>query len=76
MPPKVRSFLRRGCHEILPMRVALMRRHIGTDPFFEFCEESIETESHIFFECAYFASIWTRESFNISPDFAVPNFAT
>lgn len=60
IPPKVRMFIWRACHEILPTRVGLMRRHVGTNPFCAFCSHKIETEAHIFFECPMFADIWMK----------------
>lgn len=30
IPPKIRNFVWRVCHEIIPTRVALMRRQVGT----------------------------------------------
>lgn len=39
----------RAFHDILLTRVALMRHHIGTNPYCEFCRMAIKTEGHIFF---------------------------
>lgn len=51
VPPKVRTFLWRACHEILPTRVALMRRHVGANPYCEFCLKEVEKVTHILFAC-------------------------
>lgn len=57
VPPKVRNFLWRACHDIIPTRAALFRRRVGSEPFCEFCKTAVETESHIFFHCPFFVSI-------------------
>lgn len=57
VPPKVRKFLWRECHEIIPTRTALVRGHVGTNPFCGFCEVEIETGAHHFFHYPFFALI-------------------
>lgn len=74
VPPKVRTFIWRACHEILPTRVALMRRHVGSNPYCEFCLNDIGTATHTFFRCSYFLNIWSVEPFSISLDSRVQNF--
>lgn len=66
VPPKVRMFLWRACHEILPTRVVLMRRHVGTNPYCQFCSTEVETVTHVLFVCPFFSSIWYEEPFAIS----------
>lgn len=58
LPPKVRTFLWRACNDILPVKVNLMRRHIGGDPYCPFCRKGLEYTSHLFFECEVFKDIW------------------
>lgn len=76
VPPKVRTFLWRACHEILPTRVPLMRRHVGSNPSCEFCSREAETEAHIFFSCPLFSSIWSDFPFNISLAGSTQSFST
>lgn len=66
LPPKIRTFLCRACHDILPVRVALVKRHLGGDPFCPLCHMALESTAHPFFECPIFARVWTVEPFNIS----------
>lgn len=67
-------FLWRACHEIIPTRTALVRRHVGTNPCCVFCEMEIETEAHLFFDCAFFASMWSSEPFSLDYRIPAPNF--
>lgn len=76
IPPKVRVFLWRACHDIIPTRCALVRRHVGSEPFCEFCKREVETESHLFFKCLFFASLWLEPPFNLGQEVAAPKFAT
>lgn len=48
VPLKIRMFLWRSCHEIIPTKAALVRRRVGTNPYFEFCSNAIETATHLF----------------------------
>lgn len=46
------------CHDIIPTRAALIvRQHVGTDPYCEFCRLAMETGSHAFLNvlssCSY-----------------------
>lgn len=75
VPPKVRTFLWRASHEIIPTRAALASRHVGTNPFCDFCNEEIETGAHLFFTCPFFAAIWTENPFGITHPFPASNFA-
>lgn len=75
VPPKIRKFLWRACHEIIPTRTALVRRHVGSNPFCEFCKLKMETGAHLFFHCSYVTSIWMEEPFLLSQPIATPNFA-
>lgn len=59
-------FLWRACHETIPTRTALVRRHDGTNLFCEFCKSDIETGAHLFFQCSYFLSIWSEDPFNFA----------
>lgn len=52
-----------------------MRRRVGTNPYCEFCSTVVETESHVFFGCDFFASIWSGEPFSIDNFESVSNFA-
>lgn len=75
VPPKVRIFLWRACHEILPTRIALMRRQVGTDPYCASCETTIETESHAFSLVLFSVLLGGRNLFSLELQAAIPNFA-
>lgn len=74
VPPKIRMFLWRSCHEIIPTKAVLVRRHVGTNPYFEFCSNAIETATHLFFQCPTFAELWRGDPFNLSTRTPVSNF--
>lgn len=75
VPPKVRTFLWRACHEIIPTRAALTRRHVGTNPFYELCSNMEETGSHLFFQCSFFSCIWCEEPFSLTLQASIQSFA-
>lgn len=54
LPPKVRTFLWIACNDIVPIQLVLMKRQVGGDPYCPFCRLSLETTTHIFFECSWF----------------------
>lgn len=66
LPLKVRTFLWRACHDILSVRVALKKRHLGGDPFCSWCNLASESTAHPFFECPRFVQIWVAATFNIT----------
>lgn len=75
LPPKIRTFLWRAAHHILPVRAALMRRHLGWDPFCLLCGLALESTVHPFFECPRIARMWEAEPFNITIPRTHTNFA-
>lgn len=64
--PKVRTFHWRAYHDILPIRVALMPRHIVSNPFCEFCSVAIEIEAHIFFYYSFLSTVWNESPFSVA----------
>lgn len=65
LPPKVRTFLWRACNDIIPVRVTVMHRHLGSDPYCSLCCLHLESTSHIFFECPWFSWIWSVPPFDL-----------
>lgn len=75
VPPKIRTFLWRACHDIIPVRATLVRRHVVSNPYCDFCRIGVETGSHIFFECPFFGKIWSDPPFSLSSSVVAPNLA-
>lgn len=75
LPPKVRTFLWRASNDILPVKVNLMRRRMGSDPFCPFCKTELEYTAHLFFECEVFKDLWRASPFNFSLPVQVTNFS-
>lgn len=65
LPPMIRIFLWRACNEILLVKVSLVNRKIGGNPFCPFCRVRLETTAHIFFECASMVWVWNAEPFAV-----------
>ena len=55
---KVRHFLWRSCHESLPTRANLHRRHILDDAKCEACNLSVETTLHALWNCPSIEPVW------------------
>lgn len=58
MPPKVKHFVWRALHSILPTNVNLMRRGIRVDCEYRRCGVTAETQLHIFEDCTDVEVIW------------------
>lgn len=67
-------FLWRACHEILPVRSEITRRHISSYPFCPFCHQHVETSVHALFKCHAISFIWSEGPFNMDIDLPVQNF--
>lgn len=65
----------RACLEIIPTKAALVRRHVATNPFCDFCVHVVETETHTFFLCLFFEDIWQKEPFLLPTPVPAQNFA-
>lgn len=70
IPPKVRMFVWRACANILPMKVALFRRHVAANPFCDRCGKEVESLAHTLFVCRDSEQIWSSDPFNL------PSFPT
>lgn len=73
IPPKVRVFLWRACHDIILMRSEMVRRHEGAYPYGPFCRDHVETLVHALFACETISFIWSEAPFNLGFDFSVVN---
>lgn len=55
---KVKSFLWRLCHNIIPTKGILKSRHLGTDDKCLICNEEEETPFHGFLNCNKVKALW------------------
>ena len=55
---KVRNFLWRTCHNALPVKQNLRRRHILTKDVCEFCKCETESVFHALWSCAQLTQVW------------------
>ncbi|XP_058739812.1 uncharacterized protein LOC131611980 [Vicia villosa] len=55
---RIKNFLWRLCHNILPLRTNLLKKGIHIDPSCPFCDRSPETLDHLFCHCDVTKMIW------------------
>ncbi|CAN1784919.1 Putative ribonuclease H protein At1g65750 [Linum perenne] len=60
LPPKLKFFLWRICHNALATRVNLNRRNCAPSTACPGCENPTETQVHIFFQCDSAKRFWSR----------------
>jgi hypothetical protein len=58
VPSKVRHFLWHSCHDSLPTKENLHRRHILDDARCEICKLSVETTLHALWNCPSIELVW------------------
>lgn len=71
IPPKVRVFLWHACHDLLPVRAELVRRHVSFDPSSPLRGVQVETMVHALFECRAVAFIWAEAPFILGRSFSL-----
>ncbi|KAM6544052.1 hypothetical protein CsatB_008499 [Cannabis sativa] len=59
VPPKVQHFLWRVLVGCLPTKVQLSTKKINVDLYCPFCNNAVETISHVLLECRFASSCWT-----------------
>lgn len=70
-----KNFLWRACHDILPTRANLHKRHIVDDPLCPICGREVETGFHILCQCPSAMDVWGMGSRTLQKSkFAGPNF--
>ena len=62
VPPKIIIFLWQKLHNALPIRGNFLRRDFGIDPACPFCDDDIESNDHLFWECPFTQKLWTLAS--------------
>ncbi|XP_075665334.1 uncharacterized protein LOC142634995 [Castanea sativa] len=60
-PPKIKNFLWRACHNVLPTKQALMRRKILEDPICERCKMAVEDSLHAVWSCLELDIVWADQ---------------
>lgn len=58
MPPKIKDCIWRVCRDVLPNKVNLFNKNIGTDKCCVFCVQDLETAWHLFFNCQFALECW------------------
>ena len=58
IPPKVKIFVWRLIHGLLPMGIALLKRKIHIDGICNKCGEDVETIEHVFRDCIWNHLFW------------------
>ncbi|KAL5769659.1 hypothetical protein ACOSP7_013813 [Xanthoceras sorbifolium] len=51
LPPKIKHFLWKICHNCIPSFANLAARHIAVDPLCRFCHQAAEVPSHALWSC-------------------------
>ena len=60
-PPKIKKFLWRACHNVLPTKQALMRRKILEDSICERCKMVVEDSVHALWSCLELDVVWADQ---------------
>ena len=61
VPPKIRNFIWRACHNALPTKQALMRLKIVADPICERCKLDVEDAEHALWSCPELDVVWADQ---------------
>jgi hypothetical protein len=59
VPSKVKIFMWRFLHGILPLKSILANRHIGNNGSCPICRLGAEDTNHLFFRCHVAQEVWT-----------------
>lgn len=70
IPPKIKTFIWRACHDSLPTRTKLFDRKILNSYSCMFCDEA-ETCDNLFLECPFAQAVWLQSP--ISNDYRFPS---
>jgi hypothetical protein len=62
IPPKIKSFWWKACHNALPTGETLFSRKLIANPICQRCRRAAETIEHIIFRCRKVAVIWENLS--------------
>jgi hypothetical protein len=59
LPGKIKIFMWRALHGIIPLKSILVNRHIGTSGQCPICMQGPEDMAHILFQCHMARELWT-----------------
>ena len=62
LPNKIKIFMWRACHNILPTSENLVRRRVIDDSTCELCQREMESVLHVLWECNVAMHVWTGSS--------------
>jgi hypothetical protein len=65
VPPVVKTFIWRACHNLLPTRVNLRRRGVCEEALCPICLHEEETIEHAIWECASANDVWSESSIKL-----------
>ena len=71
VPPKIKTFIWRTCHDNLPTRTKLFDGKILNSFSCMFCTDEAETCNHLFLECPFAQAVWLQSP--ISNDYRFPS---
>lgn len=58
IPPKVKNFTWKVCHDILPTKVNLRRKGVGVQMECGVCQGEEETAAHVLLSCPFARAVW------------------
>ena len=58
VPPKVKIFLWRACHNVLPTKQALLKRKVTADSICKRCRSTVEESVHAAWSCPELGEVW------------------
>ena len=74
VPNRVKNFLWHACHDAIPTKANLMRRHILVDPMCERCWKEEETPLHALWSCSELSTVWSLSQWSSRKISGVTNF--
>ena len=74
VPNRVKTFLWRACHDAIPTKANLKRRHILVDPMCERCWKEEETPLHALWSCSELSTVWSLSQWSSRQISCVTNF--
>ncbi|KAG5563627.1 hypothetical protein RHGRI_006166 [Rhododendron griersonianum] len=67
-PTKIKMFLWRCLHEIIPVNRVLTHRHMPVDPICPLCGLAEETPSHMLLNCVRASKVWVLSPLQVRPE--------
>lgn len=67
-PTKIKMFLWRCLHEIIPVNRVLTHRHMPVDPICPLCGLAEETPSHMLLNCVRASKVWVLSPLQLRPE--------